>query len=107
MLTTPDAFADATCLILDFHTSKVLNETPHNLTRPQIEWFRSYCDLRFRWFHANRPDWQKWLENRNPRIDPRGQCHVWIRHWLAAYLLDPAGYQVRCACCPACGDTLG
>ncbi len=94
-MTAPDAFANATALILDIFLDKVLTDTPHALSAAQVEWFRSHCDRRFRWFHANRPEWRKWLENRNPNIDPRDQCVVWIRHWLAAYMIDPALYQQR------------
>ena len=77
------------------------------MTPAQVAWFTVHCDRRFRYFHATRPDWQEWLEDRDWKIDPRDQCKVWIRHWLAAYVLDPAGYQERCASCPACGNPLG
>jgi hypothetical protein len=93
MLTPPDAFVNATALVVDALIDGVLAATPHSLTEPQIKWFRDYCDIRFRWFHANRRSWRKWLENRNHRIDPRGQSRVWIRHWLAAYIKHPARFQ--------------
>ena len=94
-ITSPEAFGTATALVLDFFTGKALNETPHDLSREQVEWFREHCDRRFRWYHANNPAWRKWLENRDPRIDPRDQCMVWIRHWLQSYLLDPQMYRQR------------
>jgi hypothetical protein len=106
MLTTPDAFLEKTCLMLDYHVGAVLTEKPHALTPAQVTWFTAYCDQRFRYFHANNPRWRKWLEDRDRKIDPRDQCKVWIRHWLAAYVLDPAGYQERCASCSACGNSL-
>ena len=71
-----------------------------------MTWFTAYCDQRFRYFHANNPRWRKWLEDRDRRIDPRDQCKVWIRHWLTAYVLDPAGYQERYPSCLACGNGL-
>jgi ribosomal protein S27AE len=104
MLTTPETFLEKTCLILDYHVEVVLAEQPHTLTPEQVAWFFAHCDIRFRYFHANDSYWRKWLEDRNPKIDPRLQCKVWIRHWLAAYTLDPTTYQERHVCCPACGS---
>ena len=106
MLTTAAVFLEKTSLLVDVLVEAVLAEKPHALTPAQVTWFVAYCDQRFRYFHANNPRWQKWLEDRDPKIDPRDQCKVWIRHWLAAYVLDPAGYQERCASCPACGNAL-
>ena len=106
MLTTDAVFLEKTSLLVDVLVGAVLAEKPHVLTQAQVTWFAACCDQRFRYFHANRPDWRKWLEDRDPKIDPRDQCKAWIRHWLAAYVLDPAGYQHRCATCPACGNAL-
>ena len=96
MLTTAAVFLETTSLLVDVLVEAVLAETTPALTPAQVTWFTAYCDQRFRYFHANNPRWRKWLENRDPRIDPREQCKVWIRHWLAAYVLDPVGYQERC-----------
>jgi hypothetical protein len=93
MLTTRDAFAESTALVLDIFIDKALAETPHTLTAAQIEWFRGHCDQRFRWFHANNATWRKWLEDRDRRIDPRDQSLVWIRHWLTAFVKDPERFQ--------------
>ena len=95
MLTTAALFLEKTSLLVDVLVEAVLAEKPHALTPAQVTWFAAYCDQRFRYFHANNPRWQKWLEDRDRKIDPRDQCKVWIRHWLAAYVLDPAGYQGR------------
>ena len=107
MLTTAAVFLEKTSLLVDVLVESVLAEKPHALTPAQVTWFAACCDQRFRYFHANNPRWQKWLEDRDRKIAPRDQCKVWIRHWLAAYALDPAGYQERCASCPACGNPLG
>ncbi len=95
MLTTTAVFLERTSLLVNVLVGAVLAEKPHALTPAQAAWFTTYCDRRFRYFHANNPRWQKWLEDRDPNIDPRDQCKVWIRHWLAAYVLDPVGYQER------------
>jgi hypothetical protein len=104
MLTTAAVFLEKTSLLVDVLVEAVVAENSHALTPAQVTWFAAFCDQRFRYFHANNPRWQKWLEDRDRKIDPRDQCKVWIRHWLAAYVLDPAGYQERCASCPACGN---
>jgi len=95
MLTTTDVFLARTSLLVNVLVGAVLAEKSHVLTPAQTAWFVAYCDRRFRYFHANNPRWRKWLEDRDPNIDPRDQCKVWIRHWLAAYVLDPVGYQER------------
>ena len=95
MLTTVAVFLETTSLLVDVLVEAVLAETTPALTPAQVTWFTAHCDQRFRYFHANNPRWRKWLEDRDPRIDPRDQCKVWIRHWLAAYVLDPVGYQER------------
>jgi len=95
MLTTNDAFLEKTSLLVDILVEAVINEKSHALTPIQVIWFSTYCDWRFRYFHANNPRWRKWLENRNRRIDPRSQCKVWIRHWLAAFVPDPINFQER------------
>jgi len=106
MLTTVAVFLETTSLLVDVLVEAVLAETTPALTPAQVAWFTAHCDQRFRYFHARNPRWRKWLEDRDRRIDPRDQCKVWIRHWLAAYVLDPAGYQERYASCPACGNAL-
>jgi hypothetical protein len=106
MLTTADVFLKKTSLLVDVLVEAVLAEKSHALTPAEVTWFAAHCDQRFRYFHANNLRWRKWLEDCDPRIDPRDQCKVWIRHWLAAYVLDAAGYRERCASCPACGNAL-
>jgi len=105
MLTTAAAFLEKTSLVIDVLIDAVLAETRNAfaLTPAQITWFASHCDQRFRYFHANNPKWRKWLEDRNSRIDPRNQCKVWIRHWLAAYMMNPGRYETQHLACPACG----
>lgn len=100
---TVDVFLDKTSLLVDVIVEAVLAERPHALTPTEVTWFTAYCDQRFRYFHATNPRWRKWLENGDWKIDPRAQCKVWIRHWLAAYVLAPAGYQERYASCPPWG----
>jgi len=90
---THDAFAEKTCLILNYHVEEVLATTPNNLTPEQVDWFTTHVSARVRYLHAHNLQWQKWLENRNKRIDPRDQIKVWIRHWLTAYLMDNERYR--------------
>ena len=101
MLTAAPAFLEKTSLLIGVLVEAVLTETAAVLTPAQQAWFTEHCEHRFRWFHANNPTWRKWLEDRNRRIDPRDQCKVWIRHWLAAYRKNPTAYQAQHAACPA------
>lgn len=95
--TPVDVFLDRTCFFLAVLVRQVLREErPYQLTPKQSQWFIDHCDRRVRYLHALNPRWREWLENCNPKIDPRDQCKVWIRHWLAAYTLDPARYQEQC-----------
>lgn len=95
MLTAAPTFREKTSLLIEVLVETVLTEAAATLTPSQRAWFTEHCDLRFRWFHRNNPAWRKWLEDRDRRIDPRDQCKVWIRHWLAAYQKDPAAYQAQ------------
>ena len=117
MLTTADVFLEKTSLLVGVLVEAVLVEhaaakadqswpypSDRLLTPAQVAWFIAHCDQRFRYYHANNPKWRKWLEDRNSRIDPRNQCKVWIRHWLAAYVKDSARYETEHRACPACGD---
>jgi hypothetical protein len=107
--TAAPVFLNKTALVTDVLIEAVLAEPipamteVESLTPTQVAWFTAHCDLRFRWFHANKADWRKWLESRNRRIDPRSQCKVWIRHWLAAYRKDPARFEQQKRMCPNCG----
>jgi len=92
-MTAVPIFMEKTSLLVEVLVEAVLVETATTLTPAQQAWFTRHCDQRFRWFHANNPTWRKWLEDRDRRIDPRDQCKVWIRHWLAAYVRDPARYK--------------
>jgi hypothetical protein len=82
-------FTDETCLLIDMFVKQVVDDSPYRVSPGDLEFFTDYCSLRFRWYYANKPDWKKWMDNRNPRIDPRSQCNVWIRHWLAGFVKDP------------------
>ncbi len=94
-ITTPEVFRAKTSLLIDVQVQMVLAEKPHDLTPEQVAWFIDHCEWRFRYFYEKRPDWRRWLENRNRRIDPHDQSRVWLRHWLAAYVLAPVRYQQR------------
>jgi hypothetical protein len=78
-------FSDKTALLIDVLVGQVLEEKPHTLTPELVTWFVVHCEQRFSYFYLNNPKWRRWLDNRSARIDPRLQCKVWIRHWLAGY----------------------
>jgi hypothetical protein len=91
-----DEFLENTCLILGYHIHAVIDERDHNLTEAEIEWFVIHCNKWFRYLYQTKPQWRKWLENRDRRIDPRKQCRVWIKHWLDAYMVSPCAYKRCC-----------
>jgi hypothetical protein len=94
--TSPEEWLKRTSLLLDMQVDAVLREKPEARLAPdQLRWFYDHVDVCFRYLHATNLRWRKWLEDRDRRIDPRLQARVWIRHWLQAYLRDPAEYQKR------------
>lgn len=78
-------FSDKTALLIDVIVKQVLEEKPHTMSPEQVTWFVGHCEQRFCYFYETNTVWRRWLENRSRRIDPRLQCKVWIRHWLAGY----------------------
>jgi len=106
MLTPATVFLEKTSLLIDVLVEAVLIKTGTTLPAADAAWFATHCEQRFRYFHRNNAVWRKWLEDRNARIDPRNQCKVWIRHWLAAFIRDPAGFRERYVFsgCPDCGS---
>jgi hypothetical protein len=93
--TDPNIFLEKTCLILDCLLQQIRDADPDDLAPDAVEWFLRHCNLRIRWFHANNRKWRAWLEGEHKRIDPREQCKVWMRHWLAAYRQNPEDYRSR------------
>lgn len=93
---TPQSdFADVTSLALDLLITDVLKANPAALTAYNTRWFRDHCDLRVRYLHANDPKWKKWLEGREPKIDPRDQIGVWLKHWLQAFIGGESDYRLK------------
>jgi hypothetical protein len=93
--TDPVTFGEKTALLIDVIVQCVLDEAPRKITLRQQIWFTAFCDTFIRHLHAANPSWTNWLENRAPRIDPPAQCRVWIRHWLAAFVLDPVKFMAN------------
>ena len=92
-LTPEVAFENRTCLLTDILVDQVFQERDWDIESQYVNWFYGHVNERFRYMHANNPEWRRWLENKRAQIDPRDQCKVWIRHWLTAYVIDPETYQ--------------
>lgn len=64
------------------------------MTTEQIAEFAEHCDERCRGAYNKRMDWfMKCVRAKDN--SGRDQMFVWIAHWLASYLTDPASFCVR------------
>ncbi len=94
--TPQEKFIEATSLALTMLIADaVVSFYPAFLSHYNARWFQNHCDFRIRYLHANDEQWKKWLESRDPTIDPRDQIGVWVKHWFQAFNNDPIGYRLR------------
>ena len=77
---------------------------------PKWDWFVEHVECYVRWLHANKPDWKRKLEGR----DPRDFVYGFVNHWLDAYLHDPekfkrevSGFDLGCGAAAELGAAEG
>lgn len=63
------------------------------MTREQVAEFARLVDARCRTAYAAKADWFQKCVKRSKSNSGRDQLYVWVSHWLASYLTDPAAMR--------------
>jgi len=84
-VTTSD-FIDKTAILPSVVVSRVTEDS--NLTPERLRWFHDHVAKRLCLMYPR----YKAQFKRESSID---FVYMWVRHWLAAYLLDPEQYEAK------------